>query len=223
MQVIIVLSVSVSVWEYICRQVIILWILYYSLSVFLLLIFLIVGLAKPEHHILNKLPLFEGKNKNVRRWLVVGYYFAAFSLLSVVMAPFLPEEKSNINNHVLVKGQEPKVKEEQQFVTIKTADDTVLTRYKNIYNKLMSFKNSPDFHFHGFGTGGKYHGWYMATQNFTEEEDLHLVQTYGIVSGDLLMLGQEYLKSQGQETDFSRNKREELEKIFSSETWEVLK
>lgn len=137
-------------------------------------------------------------------WLL----FCSIQFVICCNGSFPSRGKSNINNHVLVKGQEPKVKEEQQFVTIKTADDTVLTRYKNIYNKLMSFKNSPDFHFHGFGTGGKYHGWYMATQNFTEEEDLHLVQTYGIVFGDLLMLGQEYLKSQGQETDFSRNKRE---------------
>ena len=57
--------------------------------------------------------------------------------------------------------------------------------------------------------------------NFTKDDDLHLMQTYGFVSGDILTLGQEYVSSKGQETDYSRQKREELERIFSCKTWEV--
>jgi len=186
-------------------------------------ILLLIALVKPEHHVLNKLPFFDGKSKSVRRLLVVGYYFAALCLLSVAMTPFLSEKKINADNQVLVKEQEPKVKKEAQFITIKTADDAVLSRYKNIYNKLMSFKDSPNFHAYGFGKGGNYYGWYLSARNFTEEEDSYLMQTYGFVSGDLLMLGQEYLKSKGKETDYSHSKREEFEKVFSSEMWEVLK
>ena len=61
----------------------------------------------------------------------------------------------------------------------------------------------------------------MASNNFSEEDDHHLMRTYGIVSGDLRQLGQEYLTSKGKETDYSRQMRETIESIFSSETWEV--
>ena len=105
--------------------------------------------------------------------------------------------------------------------TIIIEDDAVLMRFKNIYSKLLSFKDNPDFHSKGFGEGGDYHGWYMAVHNFTKEEDAHLMQVYGIVSGDLLMLGQEYIKSKGKETEYSLGKRNEFERIFSSKTWEI--
>lgn len=42
------------------------------------------------------------------------------------------------------------------------------------------------------------------------------------VSGDLFMLGQEYIQSKGKETEFSKAKREEFERILSSKTWEIV-
>lgn len=105
--------------------------------------------------------------------------------------------------------------------TINIEDDAVLMRFKSIYSKLLSFKDNPDFHSKGFGEGGDYHGWYMAAHNFTEKDESHLMKTYGIVPGDLLTLGQEYIKSKGNETEYSLGKRNKLERIFSSKTWEV--
>ena len=105
--------------------------------------------------------------------------------------------------------------------TISIKDDAVLMRLKTLYDKLLSFKDDGKFHRYGFGEGGDYHGWFMASNNFSEEDDHHLMRTYGIVSGDLRQLGQEYLTSKGKETDYSRQMRETIESIFSSETWEV--
>lgn len=141
-------------------------------------------------------------------WWVVGIWIA----ISIIPAIFY--HPSN-EQDATVQAEAPAVK------TINTADDAVLTRCKNLYNKLMSFKDSRDFHFYGFGEGGDFNGWYKAAHNFTKEDDLHLMQTYGFVSGDILTLGQEYVSSKGQETDYSRQKRKELEQIFSSETWLV--
>jgi len=152
-------------------------------------------------------PAMTKKTKKIILW-VVGIWVA------ISLVPALFSHSSN--------EQAPPVQTEAPAVkTINTADDAVLRRCKNLYNKLMSFKDSPDFHLYGFGKGGDYHGWYMAAHNFTKDDDLHLMQTYGFVSGDILMLGQEYVSSKGQETDYSRQKREELERIFSCKTWEV--
>ena len=105
--------------------------------------------------------------------------------------------------------------------TIKTDDDAALKRCKNLYSKLMSFKDSPEFRAYGFSENGDFHSWLVAAQNFTKDDDLHLMHTYGFVSGDIITLGQEYVSSKGKETDYTREKREELERIFSSETWEI--
>ena len=152
-------------------------------------------------------PAMTKKTKKIILW-VVGIWVA----VSLVPALFSHSSNEQISP---VQTEAPAVK------TINTADDAVLRRCKNLYNKLMSFKDSPDFHLYGFAKGGDYHGWYMAAYNFTKDDDLHLMQTYGFVSGDILTLGQEYVSSKGQETDYSRQKREELERIFSCKTWEV--
>lgn len=189
---------------------------------FVAFVLFMIALFCPNAAFFNKLPVINSKGKSGRRWICFGVWIC----VNLIGALTVPNNNTNAQSKDSESVQIQKkntTKREHQFVTIKTADDAVLTRYKNLYNKLQSFKNSPDFHAYGFGKGGNYYGWYMAARNFTEEENLHLVQTYGFVSEDLLMLGQEYLKSKGKETDYSRSKREEFENVFSSKTWEVLK
>ena len=105
--------------------------------------------------------------------------------------------------------------------TINIKDDKVLMRLKMLYNKLLSFKDNSKFHLYGFGEGGDYHGWYMASFSFTNEEDRYLMHNYEVVSGDLRQLGQEYITSKGRETEYSRGMRNTFDRIFSSETWEL--
>lgn len=186
-------------------------VIFFILFIFLQF-FLVIGLIKPDLPFFDKLPFFGDKSKGKKRLVVLGYFLVGSMISSWLFTLFEPAREPQTS---------PAVEEVSSVKTIETADDAVLTRCKNLYNKLMSFKDSPDFHFYGFGKGGDYHGWYMAAHNFTKEDDLHLMRTYGFVSGDILMLGQEYVSSKGQETDYSRQKREELERIFSCKTWEV--
>lgn len=154
------------------------------------------------------------KTKKIVLW-VIGIWVVSALFFGGLSSVFEKSRSTQTAEQVSSVAEETEV--------INTADDAVLTRSKNIYNKLMSFKDSPDFHLYGFGEGSKYRGWYVAAHNFTKDDDLHLMHTYGFVSGDLLNLGQEYMKSKGQETEYTRSMREELEQIFSSETWEVSK
>lgn len=133
------------------------------------------------------------RTKNIILW-AVGIWFAIGIVSAIIYGP----------------------SETQEVQTeVKVSDDAAFRRCKNLYYKLMSFKDSPDFHRYGFGEGGDFHGWYMAAHNFTQEDDRYLMRTYEFVSGDLLMLAQEYLDSKGAETEYSRDKREFFERIFS--------
>jgi hypothetical protein len=174
---------------------------------------LIAGLINPNLSFFTKFGFLNDKSDGKKR-LYIG--LICFVVMWVSMIPV-----NLINNKENVESEQPVVSE-PATKTINIEDDAVLMRFKNIYSKLLSFKDNPKFHLYGFGEGGDYHGWYMAAHNFTKEDDNHLMRTYGFVSGDLLMLGQEYIKSKGKETEFSKAKREEFERILSSKTWEIV-
>ena len=120
------------------------------------------------------------------------------------------------------KQQDPPVAEQTSIIkTINTEDDASFMRLKMLYGKLLEFKDDKAFHLYGFGEGGDYNGWFKAAHNFTKDDDKHLIRTYGIVSGDLLMLAQEYIKSKGKETEYSQNMRKQFEDIFALNEIEV--
>ena len=147
------------------------------------------------------------KTKRIILWCV-GIYFGICLVYAVYSFVTEPETSE-------VAATESVVSEK-----VNPEDDAALMRCKNLYSKLMSFKDNPSFHTYGFGEGGDSHGWYMAAHNFTKEDDVHLMQTYGIVSGDLLMLAEEYIKSKGKETEYSKGKRQEFENAFSGQSLE---
>lgn len=174
---------------------------------------LVVGLINPNLRVFKKIGFLNNKSDGKKR-VYIG--LICFVVMWLSMIPI-----NLINNKEGVKSEQTIVSE-PATKTINIEDDAVLLRFKNIYTELLSFKDNPKFHFYGFGEGGDFHGWYMAAHNFTKEDDNHLMRTYGIVSGDLLMLGQEYIKSKGKETEFSKAKREEFERILSSKTWDIV-
>lgn len=147
------------------------------------------------------------KTKRIIQWCV-GIYFG----ICLVYAVYSYFTEPNTT--------EPVAKETVASEAVNPEDDAALNRCKNIYSKLMSFKDNPTFHTCGFGEGGDFHGWYMAAHNFTKEDDNHLMQTYGVVSGDLLMLAEEYIKSEGKETEYTKGKRKEFENAFSGKPLE---
>ena len=71
-----------------------------------------------------------------------------------------------------------------------------------LYHDLMQFKNESKFHQYGFGVCCKYHKWLKKVEDLKENpNEEQLVFQVGINATDLHLLGLEYMKSKGQETD----------------------
>lgn len=181
-----------------------------GIVVFAASVLFVAGMVSPNMGIFSKFSFLDGKSNGTKR-LYIG--LISFCLMFLASAPV------NLINDDRSVSAEPEATIQTRLVNIE--DDAILMRLKRQYDMLLSFKDSPDFHFYGFGEGGKYRSWYMASHNFTNDDNLHLMRTYGVASGDILQLGQEYLTSKGKETDYSRNMRKTLDDIFSHKTWEV--
>ena len=143
------------------------------------------------------------KTKKIIIWSV-GVYVA----ICICYAIVLSVTDSNKQQESPIAEQTPTTK------IINTEDDAVFKRLKTLYGKLLEFKGDKSFHLYGFGEGSEYNGWFKAAHNFTKEDDQHLMRTYGVVSGDLLMLAQEYIKSKGKETEYSENMCKQFDNIF---------
>lgn len=181
-----------------------------GIVIFAAFVLFVAGMVSPNMGIFSKFSFMDGKSNGVKR-LYIG--LISFGLI------FLASTPVNLMTDTSSVKTEPETTVQTKLVNIE--DDAVLMRLKRQYDLLLSFKDSPDFHLYGFGEGGEYHRWYMASHNFTKDDDLHLMQTYGVASGDILQLGHEYITSKGKETDYSRNMRKTLDDIFSHKTWEV--
>jgi len=84
---------------------------------------------------------------------------------------------------------------------------TVLSEIRHLYLELQNFKNDPQFHRFGFAPGHKYRNWQSEAKRLVDStpRDVGIeVMREGVVPGDLLVLGQEYLTSKGKETEYSR-------------------
>ena len=97
--------------------------------------------------------------------------------------------------------------EENNKETKATENDEALKKAKDeiriLFTELLTFKDNNDFHTKGFGQGSKYNSWIKKVQNMKNEKTQKLLIGLGFVPGDLEMLGFEYIKSKGQETDYS--------------------
>jgi hypothetical protein len=84
---------------------------------------------------------------------------------------------------------------------------TALSEISRLYLELQNFKNDPQFHRFGFAPGHKYRNWQLETKRLIDStpRDVGMeVMREGVVPGDLLMLGSEYLTSKGKETEYTR-------------------
>ena len=81
------------------------------------------------------------------------------------------------------------------------------------YNELINFKDNKDFHRYGFGSKYKYNDWLINIEKLSEDEmRLKFNIEYGFSIDDLRVLGNEYLRSKGIETEFSKLTRKRIEK-----------
>ena len=77
-------------------------------------------------------------------------------------------------------------------------------------------KESNTFKQYGLSEASPHKDWLKKVKDFTPEEGQRLMRAYGIVPGDIEMLGMEYVTSRCKETDFTKSKRKELENLFAN-------
>lgn len=143
--------------------------------------------------------------KKIILW-VVGIWFATGLVYAVVSV--LTDSK-----------QEPISETQQVRVQVKEmvdvqGDSLLLMRCKALYDELMELKGRYTFKHYGFSEASPHKDWLKKVQKFTPEESQRLMRAYGIVPGDIEMLGMEYVESRCEETDFTKSKRKELEELF---------
>lgn len=77
--------------------------------------------------------------------------------------------------------------------------------FKRLYDELLSFKDKSDFHKYGFAISYKYNRWLKEVEALMSKPGAKLLfYEKGIVTGDLQMLGFEYMRSEGKETEYSQ-------------------
>jgi hypothetical protein len=87
-----------------------------------------------------------------------------------------------------------------------------------LYTDLQKFKSEPSFHRMGFKPTSpktKYRLWFEAYQKAQKDPRYNkALIAKGVVLGDLMMLGSEYTKSKGKETDYSKFITSEFKKAL---------
>jgi len=145
------------------------------------------------------------KTKKIIIWIFAVWVVVC---LTSAMIQLFNEESKNMAT------QQPEVTE---VIPVDIEGDSLLLmRCKELYDELKQIKGQKDFKQFGFGEGGPYKDWIKKVNLFSKEESIRLMRAYGIVAGDLEMLGLEYAASKGEETDFSRTKTKELEELFTN-------
>ncbi len=87
-------------------------------------------------------------------------------------------------------------------------------RFKTTYEKLLTFKDNPDFHQMGFVQPGDYHDWMMEAQDLRDNPISEQLVSRGLISNELVQLGIEYLESKGLETHSTLMFNEDFKKVL---------
>ena len=73
-----------------------------------------------------------------------------------------------------------------------------------LYQELHLFKDDPEFHEVGFGACCRFHDWQTRVQELQSRTNLETLMDIDVVPGDLLVLGLEYMKSEGSPTGYTQ-------------------
>ncbi|MFG0275175.1 MAG: hypothetical protein ACF8QF_08960 [Phycisphaerales bacterium] len=82
--------------------------------------------------------------------------------------------------------------------------------------ELDRFRLDSKFHQFGFGAGGPYNSWLRSVESKQNARDFSLAERVAI--GDLHMLAFEYLNTNGQDNDYTRFAREQINDVILSES-----
>ena len=124
------------------------------------------------------------------------------SKLQTYIGPQIKNERIEIIKNISFGSGEEKSKIKEKI----DAEEKTNIKYEKLlikyYNELMLFKDDSLFHFYGFGTAGKYHKWMEDVERLRNSKNLNM--KLEIAFGDLLQLGSEYFKTNGEENDFTK-------------------
>lgn len=147
------------------------------------------------------------KTKKIILW-VVGIWIASALFFGTLSVLFDNMRKSST--------EPQQVQEQVEEVVDVQGDSLLLMRCKALYDELMEIKESNTFKQYGFSEAGPHKDWLKKVKDFTPEEGQRLMRAYGMVPGDIEMLGMEYVESKCEETDFTKSKRKELDELFAN-------
>ena len=82
-------------------------------------------------------------------------------------------------------------------------------------SKQKIIENDSKFHQVGFGRCCKYYKWLEKVKNLENDPDSNLLLQEGVVVGDLKMLGLEYAKKGGEETDYTKFINQQFKEALS--------
>ena len=96
---------------------------------------------------------------------------------------------------------------EQETPCIPRELSVAATELVRLYDQLHAFKDDPEFIRVGFVPGGPYSAWFQATERHRDENSgaaaFKLFDEVGFMSGDLLMLGMDYVGENLSESELS--------------------
>jgi len=168
----------------------------------ILLGLLVTALIKPAKF----LPFIKGTDAN-RRIIAIVLWFAAIMVIGFIASLF-PDNENTVQKQAADNNTEQ--------VSSSSNDSIQLAKFKSLYDELLSFKDTQEFIEKGFGTASRYNKWYETVKSFSEDKESNILASHGFVAGDLLMLGLEYVKSKGKETEYSKTIRAQFDEAFNS-------
>jgi hypothetical protein len=96
-----------------------------------------------------------------------------------------------------------------------SAKQEIISGTRELYLELMEFKNHSEFHRVGFGRCCQYYNWMQKVEELREDPNAKLLLQEGVVVGDLLMLGLEYAKKAGRETDYTKYMNQQFKEALN--------
>jgi hypothetical protein len=94
----------------------------------------------------------------------------------------------------------------------------LLAEAKSLYLKLLKFKDYKEFHEVGFGVCCTYNKWLVKVSALRDKPNADRLFKHGFVAGDIEMLGMKYMKSNGRETEYTRDMNNRLRAAFNITT-----
>lgn len=147
------------------------------------------------------------KDSNLEYWDDWGYF-------TEIKPIFF--DKLKIDN---LKSSILETKKEELKSILSSKSKLHLKNLKTLYDELLVFKDKREFSIVGFNPKFDYYVWLSRLEVLQEStlEDMELLNKYSFLSGDLKMLGLEYIGSKGNETEYTKNIRRLIDKAIKIE------